>query len=425
MAGVSSPSHLAAVAENARRLRAGGDLASARAVLEQALLTGRPAYGEDHPEVLLTAHLLAGVHREMGDPSAARRVLEESLDAGLRRFGEGDRVMLAISFDLGGVAEELGNRHEARKNFARVAAAGPGVLGADHWMVRTAQSYLGDETPAAPPTVIYTEPGQELAPPPEASRFSVPPAEPPPFAPPPPTAQPSAFGAPPPQPRAFNAPAPLTAPPAPQSSAPIPYTDAPRGQTQADPYADRFAGVSFPDDPGRGNRFDQPAVPAPTSVSAPPSPSNSGVKKGRTATVAASVAAVAALVAAVLAAVAVLGGGDKPPPVAGSTTDAATQAPVVTAAPPTGLKLDAQGEAVGLSWADPADGRVPFVVTGGRRGERQAVMAQLDPGATTYRVNGLNPKLDYCFTVIALYSATQLAKSDQVCTSRATGSPTA
>lgn len=333
MAGVSSPSHLAAVADSARRLRAEGDLDGARAALEQALIAARPMYGEDHPEVLVTAHLLAGVRREMGDPAAARRVLEDALAAGSRRFGEGEPVVLAISFDLGGVAEELGNRHEARRNFGRVAEQGPAVFGLDHWMVRAARSYLVEEAPAAPPTMVYT-----------------------------------------PQQR-------------PGSARPA-------------------------------NRFGAPTQQPVPAITVPASGYKVGVQRPRAATVAAGVAAT---VAAALAAVVVVGD-DRSPPVAGPGGGPTTLAPVVAAAP-TGVKLDAGGEAVGLSWADPADGRVPFVVTGGRRGERQAVMAQLDPGVTGYRVNGLNPRLDYCFTVIALYSATQLAKSDQVCTDRATDAP--
>lgn len=100
----------------------------------------------------------------------------------------------------------------------------------------------------------------------------------------------------------------------------------------------------------------------------------------------------------------------------------------MSAAPPGALRVAENGEAVLLSWTDPSGGRVPFVVTGGRRGERLTVMAQLDPGVTSYRVNGLNPKLDYCFTVIALYSGTELERSEQACTSRTgiagPGSPT-
>ncbi len=96
----------------------------------------------------------------------------------------------------------------------------------------------------------------------------------------------------------------------------------------------------------------------------------------------------------------------------------------MTAAPPGQLRLSEEGDVVSLTWVDPADGRVPFVVTGGRQGEQPRLMAQLDPGATSYRVNALHPELDYCFTVTALYSTTELAKSDTVCTHRSSGGAT-
>ena len=107
---------------------------------------------------LAAAHQLAGVHRQAGDPSAARRELEEAYAAGQRRLSDADPLMLAISFDLGVVADELGNRHEARRALTRVATTGPAVLGEDHWAVRQARAYLGED----PPTVRLD--GDQLAP---------------------------------------------------------------------------------------------------------------------------------------------------------------------------------------------------------------------------------------------------------------------
>ena len=48
-------------------------------------------------------------------------------------------------------------------------------------------------------------------------------------------------------------------------------------------------------------------------------------------------------------------------------------------------------------------------------------MAQLPPGGTRSVLNGLNPRLDYCFTVVAVYSTDQLVPSEVVCTHRAGG----
>ncbi|MFV2104206.1 tetratricopeptide repeat protein [Micromonospora sp. LOL_024] len=150
---MSHSSALAVAQQRAIALRGAGDLAAARGLLTEAVESVGPPVGKDHPDVLSTAHLLARLHREADDPSAARRVLEEAFAAGERRWPDGDPLMLALSFELGSVADELGNRHEARRNFTRVAAAGPAVLGADHPAVRTARQYLGDAAPAPQPTV--------------------------------------------------------------------------------------------------------------------------------------------------------------------------------------------------------------------------------------------------------------------------------
>ncbi|TDC44437.1 tetratricopeptide repeat protein, partial [Micromonospora sp. KC207] len=134
---------MAALQHQALALRAAGDVAGACRLLADALNPLRASYGEDHPDVLGSAHLLARLHREADDPAAARRVLEEAIAAGERRWNPSDPLMLAFSFDLASVAEELGNRHEARRHYSRVASSGPAVLGVDHPAVQAARHYLG------------------------------------------------------------------------------------------------------------------------------------------------------------------------------------------------------------------------------------------------------------------------------------------
>src|SRR5690606_4459657 len=140
--------------------------------------SARPAFGEDHPEMLAAAHMLAQLHREADDPMAARRTLEQAIAAGERRWGFSDPLMLALCYELGSVAEELGNRHEARKNFNRVATSGPAVLGEDHWQVRAAREYLGEARGTPPPPT-------ESTPATSAPSVVTPPVTPPPVTPPP------------------------------------------------------------------------------------------------------------------------------------------------------------------------------------------------------------------------------------------------
>ncbi|WP_432954454.1 tetratricopeptide repeat protein [Micromonospora haikouensis] len=197
---MSQPSPLAALQHRALALRAAGDVTGACRLLADAIDPLRASFGEDHPEVLGTAHLLARLHREADDPAAARRVLEEALAAGERRWHPADPLMLAFSFDLASVAEELGNRHEARRHYSRVAEAGPAVLGADHPAVQAARHYLGGAGAGTTPPL---PPGPSVAPGPrDSTRPPAPPAFP--RQPPPPlpvSAPPRQPPLPPPPPR--------------------------------------------------------------------------------------------------------------------------------------------------------------------------------------------------------------------------------
>ena len=46
-------------------------------------------------------------------------------------------------------------------------------------------------------------------------------------------------------------------------------------------------------------------------------------------------------------------------------------------------------------------------------------MGQVGPTTTRFSLQGLNPDLDYCFAVVAVYSTSQFSTSPQTCTSRA------
>ncbi|WP_405094273.1 hypothetical protein OG767_21700 [Micromonospora sp. NBC_01392] len=123
---------------------------------------------------------------------------------------------------------------------------------------------------------------------------------------------------------------------------------------------------------------------------------------------------------AVLALVAVVAGGavwlnrDAAPP---APAPGAVK-PKVTGPPPGDLRLRDDTTTITVTWTDPTDGGVPFVVAGGRAGQKLGVMATVDAGQTRYTVNGLSARLDYCFTVLAVYSTDSYATSGQVCTDR-------
>ncbi|WP_239141513.1 fibronectin type III domain-containing protein [Actinoplanes campanulatus] len=97
--------------------------------------------------------------------------------------------------------------------------------------------------------------------------------------------------------------------------------------------------------------------------------------------------------------------------------------PVLGGAPPTGLELDDRGTSVGLTWADPAKGKAPFIITMAKRGEQLRSVAHVDPGTVEFVERGLNADLDYCFAVVAVYSTKQVSSSVQACTKRGTARP--
>ncbi len=134
-------------------------------------------------------------------------------------------------------------------------------------------------------------------------------------------------------------------------------------------------------------------------------------------------ALIGAVVAAGVAVVAVAGLGavmltrDDAPPT-GTAPTAAAQAPTAAGPAPGDLKLRDDSTTVTLTWTDPTGGAVPFMVAAGRAGQPLGVIATVDPGRTSHTVNGLNSRVDHCFTVLAVYSTDSFATSGQVCTTR-------
>ena len=98
--------------------------------------------------------------------------------------------------------------------------------------------------------------------------------------------------------------------------------------------------------------------------------------------------------------------------------------PTLGGLPPTDVRLADLGSSVTLTWRDPADGHATFMITGGHPGDLLKAMGQTGPGETSYELQGLAPRLDYCFAVVAVYSASSFASSPQVCTRRVRPSQT-
>ncbi|WP_018588260.1 fibronectin type III domain-containing protein [Salinispora arenicola] len=162
-----------------------------------------------------------------------------------------------------------------------------------------------------------------------------------------------------------------------------------------------------------------PSIVRPASETSSAYPGRRPERHGRNRT-----AVVALVAASVVAAAAVAGAGavvllrnTPTPPLVSSTPETSTAGPP-SAAPPTDLRLRDDSTSITLTWTDPSGGTVPFVVAAGRAGQQLSPQDSVDPGRTSYTINGLSSRLDYCFTVLAVYSTDSFATSGQVCTDR-------
>ncbi len=211
--------------------------------------------------------------------------------------------------------------------------------------------------------------------------------------------------------------------PAPADAAGEPEPDAPEPNRPMTIYEDLldFPESTRPEPPAQPDQGAWPA--APPMFHQPPAayPETEEPEPGRNRTVLALVVggAVLAVVAAVGVGVVLLNREAAPPPAPVPASGAAS--PKVAGPPPGDLKLRDDTTTVTVTWTDPTNGGVPFVVAGGRAGQKLGVMATVDAGQTRYTVNGLSAKLDYCFTVLAVYSTDSYATSGQVCTDRKGG----
>ncbi|NUT32596.1 MAG: hypothetical protein HOV79_05920 [Hamadaea sp.] len=73
---------------------------------------------------------------------------------------------------------------------------------------------------------------------------------------------------------------------------------------------------------------------------------------------------------------------------------------------------------VTLTIADRSGGKAAFYAVGGPIGGQPTTMGDAARGATSVRILGVNPEVEYCFVVVAVLSVDEVAPSAQVCTNR-------
>ncbi|GGM13926.1 hypothetical protein ACFFX1_31925 [Dactylosporangium sucinum] len=472
---MSTTARLASAVQGARAVAAQGDTRGAFALLDEAVDRAGAQLGTDDPEVLAATGLLAKFHADLGELADARRVLEESLAAGYQRLGDGHEVMLGLAYELARIADELGNVFEAKRRYGQLVRLGPQALGDDHPSVRAARRYLGLAEQAPPVHVPHTTAPAPFDPvsPPRAAGPQIWPAEdrpvfephspwpemqpsgPPAYGPPPvsvppisvppvsippastpPVSVPAAFSAPPsygPPPVStppLYGPPPVSTPPAHGS---LPSAEAlPYGTTGYPASAPPASAPPASAPPASGPPASAPPASGPPASAPPwaeqePADVTDWEPKRRSPVTALLVIALVALVGGAAAAVVAFvvarpGGTDQAaPPLATATSGPAPSqggGPTGNPRAPTQLRLRDDRTAITLTWIDPSAGTVPFIVAGGQEGALRQLQV-MPAGSTTYTINGLNPKLDYCFTVAAVYSTDSVELSDLACTNRA------
>ncbi|NUT04684.1 MAG: tetratricopeptide repeat protein [Hamadaea sp.] len=442
------PTHLPEVWAQARALRDRGDLASARMLLEDSLDSATFQYGEDHPDILATALLLATLHRRAGDPATARRVLEEALQAGSMRLDESEPVLLRISFELASVADALGNKHEARKHYGRVAAHGAGVEGLQD-QVREAVAWLGPQSPPAPAQPAYAQPGmgQPIAGPPmlgqpgsgqpgigQPGSGQPMPGQPHSPAPGvlavPPPVQPGQVGQPghPGQaglPQRAPQDRPVMAGQAPQVALPE-RTEMLPAPVQHAPLPSLSGPVRYAQKPADESAALGPIAPPPVPVAQPSqiftaTPSVIVEKRGRGAMVAAVAAALVAVVAAGVVVVLMLNRGTDPAGPGPQTAE--SQSAGAQHGPATNLTISDRGDSITLRWTDPAGGSAGFAVKMGASRDAMKLVTGNLGAKPTFTITGLNAKFSYCFSVVTIYSGAEIYESNPVCTTRGSAKP--
>jgi len=80
--------------------------------------------------------------------------------------------------------------------------------------------------------------------------------------------------------------------------------------------------------------------------------------------------------------------------------------------------IDERGTTLTVTWTDPTNGTVSFVVNGLGPNNEKLDAKFVDRGVTSVTFSGLSPSKNYCFLVAAVYSATHVAVADQTCTKR-------
>jgi tetratricopeptide (TPR) repeat protein len=127
-----------------RSLRAAGDLAAARQVLEDAIALAETAYGRDDVRVAEASKVLGNVCQRLGDPGAAKQCFSRALAIDEATRGLFHESVAADRYNLGTTALSLGETMGARVQLERAVGIDTAVYGPQHEEVATDRMTLGE-----------------------------------------------------------------------------------------------------------------------------------------------------------------------------------------------------------------------------------------------------------------------------------------
>jgi hypothetical protein len=395
---------LALVHAQARHRAEGGNLTGARTLMEDAIAVAEHRLGRDDPRLAPLMVDLATIARNLGNLTEARAQLRRAYSIVVATAGPEHATSLSIEGRLAAITHRLGEPTEAYD--WHLAEAGMRVLGPDHPAVRGAKQRL-----AKAPSIPDHVPKDDL--PPTPGSVSVGLEDDPHIEP------------------GF---APTVAD---RSSDPPTYSspgyESAQGYTGGPEAADaRYAPTDYP---GVYQRNADDAPPSyedtygqdPEPWREPEMPTIRSYRRrgnvGGVALVASLGAAI--LIAAIVIAMQVFGPSQPSTPVAGATSAGPSSAAPseAAAAAPGDVRIRVDGGSATLTWTDPSEGTVAFIVAGAREGEAFKAIASVPAGRTTLVLYGLNIGYNYCFTVSAIWAPEVITPSIRTCTSRLSTPP--
>ncbi|MFD1371993.1 fibronectin type III domain-containing protein [Actinoplanes sichuanensis] len=449
--GEDDPDVLTAQRELAGVFLQSDDPMAARRMLEDAYAAGQWRLGDSDPLMLHISHDLGVVAQELGNRHEARKAFGRVAANGPAALGEGHRFVVQARSYLGEDPSGATVRPDAPPTQpAPVPSPAPPP---------PTVTPVADLTPAPPVNDVLPVPPVSNTPPVNNVAAVLNPAVDVPPVPQPRTGEVDARAAlerptdvlpvtrpdgrsgnpwdaapavpeqrrpvqQPPQP-VQQAPLPVQQAPVPVQQAPYPVQQAPLPVQQRGPQPVHQGGYGSVDNPQVAYQggYPPPQHVLPQSTEWPTTPQvesgADGAYRKRAFAVGLTVVATLVALVAVGALVVVLmnrEGKKEEGPVTPVAT--ASAGPQLGGAPPTRVKLTDRGASIDVSWRDPSGGKAPFMITMAREGQQLKPVAQVGLGKTKTSVDGLNPKLQYCFAVVAVYTSDLYASSTQVCTER-------